>query len=75
MAEFSSSTTKLHTAQELLNFTILRSDIIGLTRSTILPSLGVHGGLSLIAYGIARATDRVELKDYLTPGGQQSDDT
>jgi steroid 5-alpha reductase family enzyme len=63
------STTELHTAYQLLNFTILRSDIIGLTKSTILPSLGVHGGLSLIAYGIARATDRVELKDYLWPTG------
>jgi steroid 5-alpha reductase family enzyme len=64
-----SSNTELHTAGQLLKFTILRSDIIGLTKSTILPSLGVHGGLSLIAYGIARATDRVELKDYLWPTG------
>jgi steroid 5-alpha reductase family enzyme len=64
-----SGTTELHTAQQLINSTILRSDIIGLTKSTILPSLGVHGGLSLIAYGIARATDRVELKDYLWPTG------
>jgi steroid 5-alpha reductase family enzyme len=69
MAELRSTATELHTAHQLLNFTILRSDIIGLTKSTILPSLGVHGGLSLIAYGIARATDRVELKDYLWPTG------
>jgi steroid 5-alpha reductase family enzyme len=64
-----SSVTELHTAHQLLNLTILRSDIIGLTKSTLLPSLGVHGGLSLIAYGIARATNRVELKDYLWPTG------
>jgi len=64
-----SSNTELHTAQQLLNFTILRSDVVGLTKSTILPSLGVHGGLSIIAYGIARATNRVELKDYLWPTG------
>ena len=64
-----SSTTELHTAQQLLNFAIFRSDLIGLTKSTILPFLGVHGGLSLIAYGISRATDRVELKDYLWPTG------
>jgi steroid 5-alpha reductase family enzyme len=64
-----SSTTELHTAQQLLNFAIFRSDLIGLTKSTILPSLSVHGGLGLIAYGISRATDRVELKDYLWPTG------
>ena len=64
-----SSNTELHTAQQLLNFSIFRSDVVGLAKSTILPSLGVHGGLSIIAYGISRATNRVELKDYLWPTG------
>ena len=60
---------KLHTASELFDKNVLRSDAMGLARSTLFPSLGVHGGLSVIAYGIARASDRVELKDYLWPTG------
>jgi steroid 5-alpha reductase family enzyme len=42
---------------------------IGILNTTLLPSLGLHGGLSLITYGIARVTNRVELKDYLWPTG------
>jgi hypothetical protein len=38
---------------------------MGLARTAPLPSLGVYGGLSIIAHGIARVSDRVELKDYL----------
>lgn len=64
-----SGNTHLHTIQELLNPKILRADAIGLTNAAILPSLGVHGGLSIIAYGIARTSNRVELKDYLWPTG------
>ena len=60
---------QLHTASQLFDKNVLRSDAIGLARSTLLPSLGVHGGLSLIAYGVARASNRVEFKDYLWPTG------
>lgn len=56
----------LHTASQLRDLDKLRPDAIGtLSKAAILPSLGVHGGLSIIAYGLARATNRVELKDYL----------
>lgn len=47
----------------------LPTNLLGISKSTILPSLGVNGGLSIIAYGIGRATDRVELKDYLWATG------
>jgi len=60
---------RLHAASELLDKNVLQSDAMGLARSAVLPSLGVHGGLSIIAYGIARASNRVELKDYLWPTG------
>jgi len=43
---------------------------VGLLESTILPSFGIQAGLSLIAYGVARSTDRVEYKDFLWPSGQ-----
>lgn len=59
----------LHTASALRDLDKLRPDVVGLSKAAILPSLGVHGGLSIIAYGIARATNRVELKDYLWPTG------
>ncbi|KXT11593.1 hypothetical protein AC579_3124 [Pseudocercospora musae] len=36
---------------------------------SILPSFSLHGGLSMIACGIAYSTNRVELKDYLWPSG------
>lgn len=68
MAEQGGS-THLHTAPGLSNLKILQADAMGLARAAILPSLGVHGGLSIIAYGIARTTNRVELKDYLWPTG------
>ncbi|KAK5126909.1 hypothetical protein LTR85_008267 [Meristemomyces frigidus] len=42
---------------------------LGIANAAILPSLGLHGGLSLITYGLARATNRVQLKDYLWPTG------
>lgn len=62
-------TTHLHAADGLRDLGKPGPDVVGLTKATILPSLGVHGGLSLIAYGIARTTDRIELKDYLWPSG------
>ena len=45
------------------------SSFLGLAKTSILPSINLHGGLALIAYGIARSVDRVELKDYLWPTG------
>ncbi|KAI2617716.1 DUF1295-domain-containing protein [Hypomontagnella submonticulosa] len=43
---------------------------LGLIQHAILPSFGLHGGLSLIAYGLGRYTDTVEAKDWLWPSGQ-----
>ncbi|KAF7187856.1 hypothetical protein HII31_10756 [Pseudocercospora fuligena] len=36
---------------------------------SVLPSFSLHGGLGMIAYGIAYSTNRVEIKDYLWPSG------
>ena len=36
----------------------------------MLPSFGLHASLSVAAYGVARYTDRVEIKDYLWPSAQ-----
>ncbi|KAJ9214538.1 hypothetical protein DTO166G4_3942 [Paecilomyces variotii] len=40
---------------------------VGLFKSTILPSFTLHSGLSATSYVIARATDRLEIKDWLWP--------
>lgn len=45
------------------------ANALGLIRHSVLPSLGVQGGLSIVTYGIARATNRVDLKDWLWPSG------
>lgn len=45
----------------------LNTTTLGLFQSTILPSFGLHSGLSLIAYGIARSTNRIEVKDLIWP--------
>ncbi|KAF2170299.1 hypothetical protein M409DRAFT_64616 [Zasmidium cellare ATCC 36951] len=45
------------------------TNAIGILRHLILPSFGVQGGLSVIAYGIARTTNRFDLKDWLWPTG------
>jgi hypothetical protein len=38
---------------------------VGIFKDTLLPSLGLHSSFAVIAYGIARGTNRVEVKDYL----------
>ncbi|KAL1798687.1 hypothetical protein ACET3X_002724 [Alternaria dauci] len=43
---------------------------IGILKDTLVPSLTLHSGLALIAYGAARYTNRVEAKDWLWPSGQ-----
>ncbi|KUJ09472.1 DUF1295-domain-containing protein [Mollisia scopiformis] len=43
---------------------------VGIFRSTLLPSIGFHSGLAVVAYAASRATDRVEGKDWLWPSGQ-----
>ncbi|KAI6350819.1 hypothetical protein MCOR25_010361 [Pyricularia grisea] len=42
---------------------------VGILRSTILPSFGLHSGLSVAAYLAGRATNRLETKDWLWPSG------
>ena len=46
------------------------STAVGLLQTTVLPSFGLHAGLSTVAYGVARYTDRVEVKDFLWPSAQ-----
>ncbi|CCC12645.1 hypothetical protein SMACR_05606 [Sordaria macrospora] len=43
---------------------------IGILRDTLLPSLTLHSGLALVAYGAGRYTNRLETKDWLWPSGQ-----
>jgi len=43
---------------------------VGLLESTILPSISIHGGLAILAYGVAVSTDRLEVKDLLWPSAQ-----
>ncbi|KAI1260265.1 DUF1295-domain-containing protein [Xylariaceae sp. FL1019] len=40
---------------------------VGIFKDTIFPSLSVHAPLAVIAYGIGRATNSVEAKDWLWP--------
>ncbi|KAF2141201.1 uncharacterized protein K452DRAFT_359005 [Aplosporella prunicola CBS 121167] len=43
---------------------------VGLLQSAVLPSFGLQTGLSVIAYGLSRYTDRAEGKDWYWPSGQ-----
>ncbi|KIL90285.1 hypothetical protein FAVG1_06015 [Fusarium avenaceum] len=47
----------------------LGTSALGLLHSTVLPSFSLHAGLSAVAYGISRYTNRVEGKDYLWASG------
>jgi steroid 5-alpha reductase family enzyme len=47
----------------------LRTSTIGLLHNAVLPSFTLHAGLSAVAYGISRYTNRVEGKDYLWASG------
>jgi steroid 5-alpha reductase family enzyme len=43
---------------------------IGILKDTLVPSLTLHSGLAVIAYGASRYTQRLEAKDWLWPSGQ-----
>jgi len=43
---------------------------VGILRDTLAPSLALHSGLAVIAWGVARYTGRLEAKDWLWPSGQ-----
>jgi steroid 5-alpha reductase family enzyme len=43
---------------------------VGILKDTLAPSLGLHSGLAIIAWGAANYTQRVEAKDWLWPSGQ-----
>ncbi|KAH6994619.1 hypothetical protein EDB82DRAFT_502187 [Fusarium venenatum] len=47
----------------------LTTSTLGLMHSVVLPSFTLHAGLSAVAYGISRYTDRVEGKDFLWASG------
>lgn len=43
---------------------------VGILKSTLLPTFGLYSSLSIATYAAAKATDRVELKDWLWPSAQ-----
>lgn len=43
---------------------------VGILKSTLLPSLGLHSGLAVVAYTASRVANRVDGKDWLWPTGQ-----
>lgn len=43
---------------------------VGLLKNTLLPSLGFHSGLTVVAYTASRVANRVDGKDWLWPVGQ-----
>ncbi|KAH7088805.1 hypothetical protein FB567DRAFT_522358 [Paraphoma chrysanthemicola] len=43
---------------------------VGILKDTLVPSLSLHSGLAVIAYGAARYTQRVEAKDWVWSSGQ-----
>ena len=47
----------------------LGTSSLGLMHTAVLPSFTLNAGLSAVAYGISRYTDRVEGKDYLWASG------
>lgn len=42
---------------------------VGILKTTLLPSLGLHSGLSVVAYTASRVANRVDGKDWLWPSG------
>ncbi|KAL1877509.1 hypothetical protein Daus18300_002497 [Diaporthe australafricana] len=42
---------------------------VGILKETLLPSLGLHSGLSIAAYAASRVANRVDGKDWLWPVG------
>lgn len=43
---------------------------VGILKNTLLPSLGFHSGLAVVAYTASRVANRVDGKDWLWPAGQ-----
>lgn len=43
---------------------------VGILKNTLLPSLGLHSGLTIVAYTASRVANRVDGKDWLWPAGQ-----
>jgi steroid 5-alpha reductase family enzyme len=62
-------TEKIHVPLSTSSYPVSAADV-GILKSTLLPSFCLHLGLSTATYGISRATDRVEGKDWLWPSGQ-----
>lgn len=54
----------------LPQYRLIDTSAVGILKSTLLPSLGLQSGLSVIAYSGSRLTDRVDVKDWLWPAGQ-----
>ncbi|KAJ5395010.1 uncharacterized protein N7487_009313 [Penicillium crustosum] len=63
-----------HQASSSLHSPPLKNKItpgdVGILKSTLLPSFGLYSSLSLATYIAAKATNRVELKDWLWPSAQ-----
>lgn len=43
---------------------------VGILKNTLLPSLGLHSGLAVVAYTASRVANRVDGKDWLWPSAQ-----
>lgn len=43
---------------------------VGILKNTLLPSLGLHTGMTIVAYTASRVANRVDGKDWLWPAGQ-----
>lgn len=43
---------------------------VGILKDTLIPSLTLHSGFAVLAYGVARYTQRVEAKDWVWASGQ-----
>lgn len=48
----------------------IRTATVGIFESTILPSFTFHSAASALAYGVARYTNRLDVKDLLWPSAQ-----
>jgi steroid 5-alpha reductase family enzyme len=60
----------LHSRFSLPTRPVLDTSTVGILKSTLLPSLALQSGLSVIAYSGSRLTNRVDGKDWLWPAGQ-----
>lgn len=52
------------------NTSVYNTTAVGILKHDLLPSLGFHSGLTIVAYTASRVANRVDGKDWLWPAGQ-----